>query len=407
MKKQLLILGMLCTMFLLLTGCSAGGSEYRSARKHFAKGNYEEAAVDFAKSIEQNPNRAEYYIDYGMTLIALEQYEDALKQFDQVYMDKLIPMVQKNNQKVLRGKGITYYFKREYEEAIRQFDAALSIGELSDLNLDILYYKGNALRKLGAYEEAAEVYTEIIEQYSKTAEALSKRAYTWRKTGDFVRSLEDCNLAISMKPNHYEYYFDKYKLMVDMGDMSEATNVLMQASEIGVDSKEDQYNMAKVHFYQGSYEVALTELNESYANGFYEANYYIGEIYSEQKDFSTAIYYYEKYIEEGHSLKTGRDQGFVSGATAVYHQIAICHMKQGNYSQALKYLEQGIAFEDIETLRPLMKSEIIAYEYMGQYDMALEKLASYMEAYPEDEEARRELLFLDTRQLDLSKEQDN
>ena len=50
--------------------------------------------------------------------------------------------------------------------------------------------------------------------------------------------------------------------------------------------------------------------------------------------------------------------------------------------------------EDEQNLR---RNEILAYEYKGDFASAKEKMASYVEDYPEDETAAREYQFLQTR----------
>lgn len=388
MKKKLLIIGLLFMMIFLLSGCSTAGGYYRSGKKCFVSGNYEEAASYFAKAIGKNPNRADYYIDYGMTLVSLERYEEAIKQFDRVYMDKDILMVRENNKRALRGKGIVYYNMQRYQEAIGQFDEALAIGALSELDMDILYYKGNALIIIGEYEKARDSYTRIIELDNKEAEALGKRAYTYMRTGEFDKSLADYEEAIRLEPDHYDYYFGKYDLMLERKDETGAAAVLSQAAEIEADSKEDSFHQAQIHYYQGDYEVALSELSEGFAQGFPEAHFYIGEIYAKQKDYATAIYYYEKYIEKGDVTET-----------SVYNQVAYCYMKQGDDAKALRYLETGISLGDAVTMRALKKNEIIALEHLGQLEAAQEKLRSYLADFPEDEEAIREAQFLTTRKI--------
>lgn len=386
MKRKLLLSGVLCSMLILLYGCSTAGGNYRNAEKCFVSGNYEESAACFEKAIAKNPNRADYYIGYGMSLVALERYDEAIEQFDRVYMDKDILMIRENNERALRGKGIAYYDMQRYEEAIGQFDAALEIGVLSELDLDILYYKGNALLITGAYQEAKDTYTHIIENYGREAEALGKRAYAYLKSGEFDKSLADYEEAIQLDPNCYEYYFGKYDLMLERKDKAGADAVLSQAAALEAESKEDRYNQAKIHYYQGNYEMALSELSEGFAQGFPEAHFYIGEIYAKQKDYSTAIYYYEKYIEKGNVTET-----------AVYNQAAYCFMKQGDYEKALKLLEEGISLGDAGTMKALKKNEVIALEHLGQFDVAQEKLKNYVAAYPGDEQAIRESEFLKTR----------
>ncbi len=388
MKKKLLIFGIFITVFFLLSGCSSAGGYYRSGRKCFLSGNYEEAEGKFASAIKQNPNRSEYYIDYGMTLIALGRYEDAITQFDRVYMDKNILMVKENNKRALRGKGIAYYEMQDYEEAVRQFDAALALSVLSELDMDILYYKGNALLITGAYPEAKDTYTRIIDTFGNEAEALGKRAYTYLETGEYDKSLADYDMAINLQPKSYDYYFGKYGLLLAMQDEAGASEILKQASAIEAKSKEDQYNLAKIHYFQGLYDIALAELSESYAQGFREAYYYIGEIYAKEKDYATAIYYYDKYIEEGDVTEP-----------AVYNQAAFCRMKQGDYEGALKDLETGISCGDAKAMKSLKKNEIIAYEKLSRFDIVIGKLNDYLTSYPEEKEAERELGFVKTRIL--------
>jgi tetratricopeptide (TPR) repeat protein len=154
--------------------------------------------------------------------------------------------------------------------------------------------------------------------------------------------------------------------------------------------------LAKIHFYQGLYDQAFPELSESFANGFIDAYFYIGEIYTNKKDYSTAKYYYEKYIEEG---------GINS--PEVYNQLASCLIKTEEYDQALAYLEAGIEYAGNDMIRVLLKNEIIVYEMLGDYDKALTKLRNYISAYPDDKNAIRERSFVITRILDNSNDLNN
>ena len=386
LKKLEALLGLFFIMIFILTGCSEAGGYYRSGKKYFANGNYEEAAKYLTLAIEENPNRAEYYIDYGMTLIGLSRYDEAIKEFDRIIMDKKIAIVLGNNKRGLRGKGIAYLNMLNYREAINHFDDALGISELSDLNMDILYYKGKALMYSGAYKEAAETYTEIINQYGEEAQILADRAYTYQKTSEFDKGLDDYDKAIALEANNYEYYFRKYNLLKDMGRDTEAKEVLSQASQIEVKTKADKFSLARVHFYQGLFDQAFPELSESFANGFIDAYFYIGEIYTSKKDYSTAKYYYEKYIEEG-GINTPE----------VYNQIVSCLIKMGEYEEALPYLETGIGYADYDIMKVLLKNEIIVYEKLGDFEKALDKIEGYVSAYPNDEDARREKAFVISR----------
>jgi len=391
MRKKLLFKGMLIFMVLIISGCGKAGSYYQDGKNSFTNGNYEKAAESFTAAIKENPNRANYYIDYGMTLIELGQYEEALKQFDCAYMDKDVLVVKRNNKRVHRGRGITYYRMQKYTEAIEEFREALEIDELSDLDVDILYYMGNALMATGCYEKAIASYNIVLSMESKNAIAYNSRALCYRNIKEYEKSLADYDTAISLDPKQYDYYFGKYDLLVEKGDQTGSADVLKLALEIKVVTSEDKYNQAKVHYYQGDYEAALSELSEGFADGFTEAYYYIGEIYRIKKDYQKAIYYYETYIKEEELLEP-----------SVYNQIAFCLIKSGEYKTALEYLELGIAYNQAGTLQLLKKNEIIAYEGMGLFDKAKGKLEEYLVDYPEDKEAQREAEFIKTRLIDTT-----
>lgn len=383
--KKLLSVGIVF-IILFLSGCSFAGNYYEDGKKAFKRGDYEQAADDFSKAIASNHNRAQYYVDYGLSLIALGKYEESLTQFDKAYMNKDMAVIRKNNKRALRGKGIAYYKLNEYEKAVAELKAALEIDELAELNMDILYYMGSIYRVSGAFDKAVDAYTEIIQNDKDDALAYAERAYCYCSLGSFKKSLTDYNKAISRDPDNFEYYFGKFNLLMDIKDTAGAKEVLAKASDIKVKTDEDKYNMAKLHYYQENYGAALTELENSYTSGFYEAYYYVGEIYRIQKNYTKASYYYETYINKGNT-----------DSPRVYNQIAVCLMKTGDYKKALDYLDTGIKFKDTSTLRVLKKNEIIACEKIGDYDAAATKMKAYLAAYQEDEAATREAEFINTR----------
>lgn len=387
--RRLLSMGMCLLLVATISGCSLSGNLYQDGKKSFSTGDYEEAAAYFSSAIKENPKRSDYYIDYGMSLIKLGRYNEALKEFDQAYVNKDIIIVNRNNKRVYRGKGIAYYYMLEFDKAIKEFRKALDIRELSELDVDILYYIGSSLMTIGSYEEAIKTYTSLIDLDKKSAAAYDSRALCYRSLGEYEKSMTDYDQAITLEPANYAHYFGKYYLLTDSGDVAAADEVLTKASKLAVKTSADQYNQAKVHFYQKNYEGALSELSEGFKNGFKEAYYYIGEIFRLQKDYPKAIYYYDMFIKEGEIL-----------APNVYNQIASCLIKTGEYKQALSYLEKGIAYNNAGTMQTLKKNEIIAYECLSDFAKAKEKLTEYRATYPDDSDAAREAQFLDTRLME-------
>jgi tetratricopeptide (TPR) repeat protein len=390
MKKKQVSFVIILIVMSLLTGCSTAGSYDNRGKKCFARGDYEEAAEYFTKAIAERPNRADYYIDYGMALIALKQYDEAIAEFDLAYQDNNFGVIiNKKNKRSLRGRGIAYYCKKEYEEAIKQFELALQLDVCSDLNTDILYYKASALMAMGNCEEAVQVYTDILSEDTGDITALMNRAYCYRILGNYENAVADYDKAIELKPEGYDYYFGKYFTLLENNDKAGAKEVLKQVEAIGDKSEKGRFNQAKLHFFQGDYDTALSEFMNDYLDKYSESYYYIGEIYRSKKDYKTAVYYYESYLDKGEAVTAD-----------VYNQLGACQIKLGKYKSAIKYIEEGIKMNHAGYMRVLLKNEIVAYEGLSQYDVALEKLEKYLASYPEDEEAQREEVFLKSREQD-------
>ena len=64
---------------------------------------------------------------------------------------------------------------------------------------------------------------------------------------------------------------------------------------------------------------------------------------------------------------------------------------------AISCLKSALELEKVPNKQIIMKTLVIAYEQKLDFASALEVMQKYVEAYPDDEEAKRELTFLETR----------
>jgi len=125
----------------------------------------------------------------------------------------------------------------------------------------------------------------------------------------------------------------------------EAHTILKEAAGIKVETEEDKFNLAKVHYYMEEYDLAINEFSKAFESGFEEAYYYLGNIYEKREDYEEAVINYEKYIKAENIPKTA----------LVYNQIGACLLKLGRYSEALPYIQTGLEYRDKNMEQPLKR----------------------------------------------------
>lgn len=378
----------------LLSGCSGKSASryYNTGMKNFKNGDYKEAEKNISKAIELNTDRAEYYINYGMTLIMLSKYEDAITSFNKAILKKDNLITKRNNKTAYRGKGIAYYKAHQYKKAIKQFNLALAIEELDNLNSDILYYKGSAQQRAGLYKDSLKTFTEIIKKNPTDAATYNNRALVYRKMGNIKKSLADYDKAISLDHNNFDYYFGKYFLLIESDDNGAAA-VLDEAESIKANTEKDKYNLAKIYYYKEDYDQAVTEFTTAAKNGYTAAYYYLGDIYQKQEDYKSAVHNYKRLIKD--------QKNEISAA--VYAKLGMCEIKLNQYDEALIDIQTGLEYNDSSFNQQLKHNEIVVYEKLGDFAKAYKSVKAYLKSYPDDEDAAKEYEFIKTRLPEASK----
>ena len=369
-----------------LTGCTSNASRlYKEGLSLYEDGKYEEASRSLQEAITANPDKADYYITYGLVLVELGDYEEAIIQLNKVVKDKDNQVVNENNKKAYRAIGIAYYRELEYKKAITQFEQALDINEMGSLNSDISLYLADCYEKIGEYEKSVKIYSEAIQSDVSNSDLYVKRANVYANLGDYEKASSDFDQAIEYNSNNYDIYIAKYGMLMSQGKEEEAKEVLKNALSIQASTEEDNFNVAKIHYYQSDYKSALSEL-QAVKEQFVDAYYLIGEIYYNQGDYSKAMTNYETYVK-----------GVSVVSSTCYNQLALTSMKLSDYETALAYIEKGLIANDISTYQALLSNQVACYEQLADYNNAYQLAKAYMEEYPDDKDMERELQFIETR----------
>ena len=335
-----------------LTGC--GGEEkktYDQACADLAQGSYDYALQGYQASITAGYKLPESYRGAGIASLHLGNYQDAIDQLTNgLNEEKAV--------KALKKDMLAYRATAELKAG--QNDAAMAdcqtLAESYDMDAETYYLTGCVALAMDSYDEASSNFTE---------------AYGEDATYD---------RAIQI----YEAYLEK-----DME--ADGTSYLEAALKTEPKSAEDYCDRGKVYYYMEDYSNAQKELTEAVNQKSTEGMLLLGMVYRAQDDTSNARSMYQQYVEaDGSNPAKG------------YNGLALCDMDDGSYDSALDNISKGLEDASTEEMQDLLYNEIVVYEKKLDFATALSKMQDYIKMFPDDENAAKELTFLQSRNGELS-----
>ena len=373
----------------VVSGCGkSAGTLSKSGEAHMDAMEYDLACADFEQAIKKNPDRAEYYISYGFALLGKGDIDNAIAQFDKAHSDKENDIVYENNKLAYRGRGIALIKALRYEEAETALTSAAAISIKTDVDDDIKKYLALVYTVSGKYDEALQIYTEMLQRTPEDGALLSARGTVYAAKGDKEKATLDFENAIKVNPKELTNYFKEYEFYVSNGDNEAAKGVLERAAGIKGENSKDHFKEGILYYIQGDDDKAVTLMGEALKAGIPEANYYLGRISSRQGDLEGAKVYYKRY------------QDAVNGNIGIagwYDGMAECAIKEKDYEGALHYVQEGLVLTDVSFTKKFLYREVELYEEMNDYENALDVAGKYLKLYPDDNTMKKEFTFLNTR----------
>ena len=298
----------------------------------------------------------------------------------------------KKTQLSYREIGINSMQSGDYEGAIAAFDSALShcVGSVGEAEIDICYYKAAAQYAGGDVEGAIATYDALIDYDAKDANAYYMRGCLRLQAGESDKAKEDFSKAIKYNSDEYELYINIYENLSAYNLVAEGEEYLNKAFELKGNDADSLACRGKIYYLLGQNENALTELNAALKKGSIEANLTIAQVYETLGDAQMAETYYKAYAESE------------SADSESMCALAEIEMTKQNYTEALSYVNQGLAMEQVTNRRELMQNQMICMEYMGDFSGAWTVVQEYVKMYPDDTKAQREFIFLKNRQTQNS-----
>lgn len=291
------------------------------------------------------------------------------------------------NEQAYRQVGINKMAEGDYEGAVEAFQKALdqSMAVVGDLEIDICCYKALAQYNSGDVEGSIETYTALINYDSKNADAYYLRGCVYLKQEDGEKAKKDYDKALELCGNDYEMYLSIYENLEGAGYQEDALNILSKALKLKGETAEDYRERGHLYLLKGDYESAKRELDQAINKEDVKALLYMGQAYAAEGSTQQAQALYESYV-----AKNGSD-------TEALNMLGEMQLEAGNYQQALEFFQKALAEENVSNEQQLRRNEIIVYERLLDFASAKEKMAAYVEDYPEDTAAQREYVFLQTR----------
>ncbi len=316
----------------------------------------------------------------AMQLVQELSYQEALAGFDAA------AEAGENSRLIARGRGIAYMGLTDYESAIACFEEALrtSDGFVQPVDYDLNYYLAAAFVKNGQPAEAEEVYDAILDLRSEEKDAYFLRGSVRLERGNHEGAQADFDKVISMDPGNYDRIIQIYQALEHYGYKEVGQEYLTQAMQRAGD-KMNSYDSGRMYYYLGEYQNACVALEQAREKGDAESYLYLGRAYEATGDYNYAASVYNSWIAKD------------TNSAAVYNQLGLCEMAMRNYDRALQAFQGGMQVQDNTLMQTLSFNEIVAYEYLEEYQRAQVLLDNYLKSYPDDELAKREQQFLSSR----------
>lgn len=319
-------------------------------------------------------------VDEAMKLIEALDYQGALVLFDEAEEQS------ENSRLIARGKGIAYMGLTDYTQAVECFQEALagSNGIVESIDYDLNYYLAAAYTKNGQYKEAREVYDAILALRPKEKDAYFLRGSILMQLGEYEQAKADFDEVIKQDGKNYDRLIQIYRALEAFGYQETGREYLQNALD-GAEKQMKAYDKGRIYYYLGEYQKAYIALEEARKDGGAEGTLYLGKAYEATGDYNYASGVYNSYL-----AKDGDN-------AEIYNQLGLCELKKKNYAKALEAFQAGKLIEENPVMQSLSFNEIVAYEYLGEFETAATLLDAYLKLYPDDENAAREQQFLQTR----------
>ena len=192
-----------------------------------------ESIDEFSSKIEQNENNADYYFGRGIDHMLVQDFMEAINDFDRViHIDPSYTLAY-FNRAIVRYKQIDYDMSNTIQDELSE---AISISISGSRNTVQTSPTPSQLQdnRSYMYEMIIRDYNTVIQQEPSFTFAYFNRANLRYRQRDFRAAITDYNESIRRNPEFAEAYFNRGIAQLSLGNANTGIADLSKAGELGI-----------------------------------------------------------------------------------------------------------------------------------------------------------------------------
>jgi tetratricopeptide (TPR) repeat protein len=343
------------------------GNSYVAQQKN------ELAEREFRTTLRFDLRNRDANYNLGLLLLARNDPRDAITYFSRV---------QPKDPEVLLNLAQAYLGAGQKQKGL---ELARSLSEQAGNDVRAHFTLGVLLAKQLQYSAASHEFEIANSLQPDTFEILHNLGQAYRKRGDNEKALDVLGRALKLSPNSVETLYLIAQIDSDQGKDLDALELLVKAHRLARDNTDVIFLMARLSMKQSFFEDAIPLLEDGLKVAPNRAKLLaaLGECYFMAGKVDEAKDTFLKLIQVDPSARS-------------YAFMALCYRNQGQFEEAVKYLEQGLK-ADPHDVSCLYNMGYIASR-QGQYGPGEKWLKQALDVDPNYAEALLELANLKMHQ---------
>jgi len=345
---------------------SVWGKKLMAGRKAREERRYEEVTAMYSELVEypqlEKAWRVEAFARRGVTYYVMEEYEQALADFNQALA------LEPSLDWAIASRAQVYYVLGCLDKALADFDQALAL----DPDLDwAIASRGETYRRMGRYEEALTDFDRAVDLDPDHAWAIASRGQVHQALGQYDEALADFDRAIDLGST-LDWVIagrgETYRLMERYG---EALADFNRAVELNADHAWAVAHRGTVFRSLERYEEALADFDRAL-----ELDEGLVWVYGGRAETYRLMQEYDKALEDfDRAIELNADYAWAIASRAHVYQAL------GRYEEALEDFNRAIELNREYTWAIAMRGE--TYRQMGRHEKALADFATAVSLNPE------------------------